>query len=256
VARTLHRHIETELRSRGAGVSYLVAIESNDAAFALFEREGFALHATLVMPGLLVHREMEEGRDGIRMATAEDLPRVARLINDTWQGYEFGEPVTAEALGDFIARTPAFGIENVLLIEEDGEVLACLGYWDWSQVTRLTVQGLSTRLRLLSGVLDLASWILPLPGGVHAGDTLAQVVLTPVGYRCPGDLAPLVRRVNNVCLAAGIDQIFAVCDRACDLLEALHGFVRMDSGLHLMWKSLEEGIAPGRGLSYVDGRDL
>ncbi|MFL7808305.1 MAG: hypothetical protein AB8I80_06725, partial [Anaerolineae bacterium] len=192
----------------------------------------------------------------IRTATDDDLPQVAALANDTWRGHALYEPATSASLAAFIERTPAFDAENLLILERGKQIVAALGFWDWSRITRLTVHALGPRLRMLSGLLDVAGHVWRLPSGVHAGDTLTQAVLTPVAYRTPADLAILVRRVNNLCLARGIGQIFTVCAQDHPMLNSLKGLITLDSNLHVMVKPLAAGVALDAGPVYLDGQDL
>jgi hypothetical protein len=166
------------------------------------------------------------------------------------------EPQNGASLADFVERTPAYGLENLLLVEDGGQIRAALGYWDWSRITRLTVQALSLKIRLLGLALDVAGWFRPMPSGVKAGDTLKQAVLTPIAYRAPEDLRLLMHRVNNRCLTAGIGQIFSVFDRDPTLEALVKDFITIDTDLHLLVKPLRAGLALGSGPIYLDGKDL
>ena len=71
---------------------------------------------------------------------------------------------------ELISRTPGYSIDNLFLIEKEGELLACLGFWDWSQVIEMKVIKLKTSMKPR----------LPRPGEV-----IKQIVLTPISFVRP-----------------------------------------------------------------------
>jgi hypothetical protein len=125
-------------------------MEGNLPSIRLFEREGFKRYRTLLMSVLAVQREMKVPSHGeIRAVEPGELANVADLLNRTWQGRELYEPNTAETLAQFIHRTPAFSHDNLQVLEDKGEIVACLGGWNWGQVMRVTVKSLSRKLRMI-----------------------------------------------------------------------------------------------------------
>ncbi len=258
VAGALHRHMECELEQRQAALSYLVVIEGNRPAMRLFESLGFCRHRTLAMPGLMIYRAMDLRPSGaaVRTAAPGDLEAVAAMLNDTWAAGQLHEPATAASLRQFVARTPAYSLDNLYLLEAGGELLAAAGCWDWSRITQLTVRALSPKLQLMALVLDAARPLRSMPRVPRPGHTLEQAVLTPVAFRAPEHLALLLGHVNNVCLAAGIEQLFTVAEHGHPVLAALKRIMHIDTALHLYVKPLRAGLVlDGRPVA-LDGRDL
>jgi predicted N-acetyltransferase YhbS len=262
IAQALHERITEQLRAEGARLTYLVVIEGNAPAMRLFEGLGFERVRTLVMPGLVVYREMDEGlgQGEIRTATREDLAEIAALRDETWGRHRLYDPLSADELAAQIERMPAYGLGDILVAEAEGQICGCVGYWDWSQITRITVQGQSWKMRLIGLGLTVGGWFRALPDPIRAGDTLKQVVLTPLAWRDTAALERLLRRVNNLCLQRGIGQIFCVGEAGSALLGHLQGFIHIDTDLHLYVKPLREGARIGAeigdGPVYLDGRDL
>jgi N-acetylglutamate synthase-like GNAT family acetyltransferase len=258
VATRLHRRIEQALQEQGAALVYLVMIEGNTPAMALFEEMGFAQLSTFTMPSLVVYREMDIDLAGgtIRPARAGDLERIAELTNATWQEAQLTEPMSAEGLARFIERTPALDLHDFLVLEKDGQLLACAGCWDWSQITRLTVISLAWKMKLINLGLDLVGLFRPMPDSIRAGDTLEQLALTKVGFRHPRHLPTLLTHINNVCLERDLGQIFLVCEPRHPLLDHLDGFIHIDTGVHLYAKTLQPGLEIGPGPVYLDGVDM
>jgi GNAT superfamily N-acetyltransferase len=257
VGTLLHRHIEDYLASEGVALSYLVVMEGNLPPMRLVEGQGFALHRTLVMAGLAVYEEMDASSTGsIRPAVPQDSRAVAELLNQTWEGYDLYEPSSVEGLARFVERTPAYGFDNVLLLEDQGRLLACLGFWDWSQITRITVIEPSLRMRMLGLLIGAASRLRAMPRPPKAGDILRQMVLTPIGFVDVGDLGVLMGHVNNHALESGIGSIFCVCERDHPLLSSMTGFRRIDTAFHLYVKPLQPDVLLSETPVFVDGIDL
>jgi GNAT superfamily N-acetyltransferase len=257
VAKQIHREIEDHLLQNGAVLSYLLVMGGNSPAMRLFEGQGFKLHRTLVMPGLPLYKKMEIPSKGkLRSVMPRDLTAVAMLLNDTWRGYDLYEPTSAEALAQFINRTPAYRFENLILLEDRGEISACLGFWDWRQVMRITVVKRSLKMRMIGMLLDFLRNFRPMPRRIKEGDTLKQMILTPIAFKDPGHLAVLIRYLNNQALQEGIEQIFCVCERDHVLLSAMKGFVRIDTTIYLYVKPLQQNVSMGNIPVFIDGIDL
>jgi GNAT superfamily N-acetyltransferase len=257
IARQLHRHIEDHLTQRGALYAYLVIMEGNLPSMRLFAGEGFKLHRKLIMPVLPIYREMEVPAIGkIRSMVPEDLDSVSRLLNDTWQGYDLYEPASAEGLAGFINRTPGYRFDNVLILEDQGEILACLGFWDWRCIMRITVIERSLRMRIIGLLLGFMRAFRSMPGPIKAGKTLKQMMLTPIAFRNLRHLDVLLRCMNNQALTSGIEQIFCVSEADHPLLSCMKGFIRIDTGIYLYVKPLQQKVSMGNNPVFIDGIDL
>jgi len=245
------------LTQQGAVLAYTLIMERNIPSMRYVESQSFKLHTKLIMPGLAIYKEMDIPSKGkIRPITQEDLNAVARLMNDTWQGYELYEPTSAERLAAFIQRVPAYSFDNLLILEDQGEILACLGFWDWRQIMRITVIERSLKMRMIGSLLHLIGRFRPMPRGVNAGDTLNQIMLTPIAFKQPAHLTLLLRYMNNQALSRGIEQIFCICELKHPLLNSMKGFIRINTGVNLYIKPLQPNIWVSDKPVYVDGVDM
>jgi GNAT superfamily N-acetyltransferase len=244
VAKQLHQHIEDRLAQHGAMLSCCLIIEGNLPSMRLFEGQGFKLHRTFVMPGLAVYKEMDViSRAKIRSTTSEDLVAVAELLNETWQGFELYKPTSADALAQFVTRTPAYSFDN-------------LGFWDMSQIAWVTVKALSLKMRMIGLLLDIARYLRSVPRSLKPGDTLKQIMLTPIAFKDPRHLAVLLKYVNNQVLPRGIGQIFCICERDHVLLSSMKGFIRIDTAMHVYIKPFQQDMLMGDNPVFIDGIDL
>jgi GNAT superfamily N-acetyltransferase len=255
-AMMLHRNIEDYFKKEEVALSFLVIMEGNEPSIRLFDSQGFKLHRTLVMPTVFSYKAIERPSVGqIRPINPKDMATVAELLNETWKGYDFYEPYSAESLARLIDRTPAFTFNDFIALEDHGEILACLGAWDWSQITKLTVKALSLRLKMIALIIDLASLFRAMPRSVKPGTTLKQWCLTLIGFKAPEHLATLLRYMNNLAMKRGIDQIFCVCEQDHEILSALKGLFHVNVGVHLYVKSFEGELDP-KNRVFLNGIDL
>jgi len=257
VAIELLRYRWDYLTQQGAVLAYMLIIEGNLPSMRYVESQSFKLHRKLIMPGLAIYKEMDvPSRGKIRPIVQEDLDAVAKLMNDTWQGYELCEPTSAEGLAAFIQRIPAYSFDNLLVLEDQGEILACLGFWDWRQIMRITVIERSLKMRMIGSLLDLIRNFRPMPRGVNAGDTLNQIMLTPIAFKEPEHLIVLVRYLNNQARLRGIEQIFCICERDHPILRNMKGFIRVNTAVNLYIKPLQSGISMSDKPVFIDGIDM
>lgn len=257
IAGQLHQVRENYLRQRGAVLSYTLIMEGNIPSMRYIARQGFKRHRTLVMPGIMVYKEMDtKNRGRVRLIVPEDLPAVANLVNETWQDYELHEPMTADSLARLVARTPAYSYDNILVLEENSQITACLGFWDWSQVMQITVKALSLKMRATGFLLNMVRIFRPIPRGPKAGDILKQMVLTPIGFRDREYLTALLRHVNNRAFFKGIQQMFCLCERGHPLLSSLKGFIHVDTAMHIYIKPLRDDVSLADQPVFTNGLDL
>jgi GNAT superfamily N-acetyltransferase len=257
LAKHLLQYMDDQLIQNGAILVYGLILEGNLPSMKLVESLGFKLHRTLVMPALAIYKEMNVPSKGkIRSMVREDLDTVAKLLNETWQGHDFYEPTSADGLARFITRTPGYSFDNLLILEDQGEILACLGFWDWRQIMRVTVIERSLKMRMIGSIVDLVGRFRPMPRGVNAGDTLNQIMLAPIGFKEPAHLTLLLRYLNNGALSRGIEQIFCICESNHPLLNSMKGFIRINTGVNPYVKSLKPKLWRSNKPLFVDGIDM
>jgi len=257
IAGKLHVAREEYLRERGAIMTYALILDENVSSMRYVEKEGFSQHRMLIMPSIMVNKEMDTSGDArVRPITSKDLPAVAELVNKTWEGYQLYEPLTADSLSHLVMRTPIYTYNDILVLEENRKIMACLGYWDWSRVFKIVVNSLSWKVRAMSILLTIASRFSNIPRGPRVGETLKQIVLTPIGYSDIEHLSVLLKHVNNRAFAMGIQQIDCICEKDHPLLESTKGFIRIDSGIHVYIKPLKEGAQLSDGPVFINGLAL
>ncbi len=257
IAGQLHQTREDYLRKQGAVLSYSLIMGGNDPSIRHLVRQGFYRHKTIIMRSIPVFKEMNARTEkNVRQIVSEDLSAVAGLLNSTWKGYELYEPMTAVSLEHLLVGTSAYSFDNLLVLEDGGDIAACMGFWDWSRVMRITVEALSTKMRMMNLIVDIMRLFRPLPQGPKPGDVLRQAVLTPIGFKDPKYLSMVLPYINNLALAKGIQQIFFLAERNHALHRLLKGFIHIDTDIHLYIKPLGNNLLLSGGPVYIDGLDM
>jgi GNAT superfamily N-acetyltransferase len=257
VASLLHRHIEDDLRENGAVLTYCVIMEGNVPSMRLIESHGFRRHRTLAIRSYQVYREMEVSFSGsIRTATREDIEALTTLLEETWGQHELYRPRTSRDLEGFIQRTPEFSYENLWIAESNGRIQACAGLWDWSRITRMTLDSQSRMIHVMGWIANVMRLFRPMPRMIRPGETIRQCVLTPIAFQSPVFLEALFASLNNFALSRGNDQMLCVAEPTDPVFSEIRGFIHVDTRLHLYVKPLKEGIELRDGPVYVDGIDL
>jgi hypothetical protein len=219
-------------------------------------RQGFQLHRALSLLGLAVfqHLPLDTGYK-VRTATTADLPVISDLINLTWQDHELFEMKSTERLKRLISRTPGYHLDNLFLLEKDNAILACLGYWDWSQIIRMTVQKLNSQMKLANLLLDTVRLFKPIPRLPRPGQLIKQLILTPIAFQDPQHLTPLLRHINNLALQKKFGYIYCICEKDHPLLASMQGFTRSDTTILIYIKYLKDNILLSNKPLFIDGID-
>jgi hypothetical protein len=121
---------------------------------------------------------------------------------------------------------------------------------------RITVQSLNLQLRLLGWALGAASRLRPMPRMVWPGQTMKQWALTPIAFKQPRHLAALLRRVNNLALQSGVEQLTFIGEKDHAMFQSIQGFFKADVQACLYVKPLDPGVSLSDAPVYIDGVDL
>jgi hypothetical protein len=154
-----------------------------------------------------------------------------------------------------LARLPGLDLSDVWVLEDSGQVVACLALWDWTRITRLTVHALPLRFQVLGAVLNTVRRVRPVPGIPAVGETWKQWCLPLIAFEEPKHLGVLLRYVNNESLRRGADQIVAIRERGDRLGLSMKGLLSLTFAGHLYVKPLQPVLLGSRPV-HIPGIDL
>lgn len=258
IVRQLYEHCERFLKGQGVGMGYGLILRDNLANRRAAEKAGYEAYEGPRIEYLFTFRKMpvESATKRVRTMSPGDAGTVCDLLNAMWMGHDLYEPVTEEKLFSDIKRVPGLDLANVLVVEENGRVVACASYWDWSEITKVTVKSWNTRIKMTSIALDIARTFRDLPVLTRPGDTLRQWCLIHFAFSSIEDFAMLLRYINNLAVDSGIDQLCFVCSKEHKAVRELKGFLRLGFNSMMYVKTFDGGMNLGDAELWISGVSL
>ncbi len=161
---------------------------------------------------------------GIRPARAEDLPRIAALLNRVGRTRNFAPVWSAESLAALgrSGLTPG----DFLLAEEAGEITGCAALWDQSTRRQAVVRGYAGPLGRFR---PLANAVAPFTGMPHmpaVGERIKQAAISHLAARDGRLVAPLLAGLRGRAYRRGIATLFLGLPASDPTLETIRKRMR------------------------------
>ena len=251
----LYQYIEDYMTNNGVALSYCMVFEDNKLANFVTRKHGYKLYSNSSMVYLSVYRNMKiKNTNNIRHANKEDLNEISKLLNKTRKGYDLYESSSSSLLAKFIKHTPEFNYKNMLLFEKDGEILACLGYWN--KIIKAEVTALNFKSQVYIVMNKLLKLFKRLPKALEPGFFLKRMLAIKTGYRDLPYLLELFKFINNLAYRDKFNQIVMVYGKDCSILNKLKDFHYIITPLNFYIKTFTDGIDLGNNPIYFDAIDL
>jgi L-amino acid N-acyltransferase YncA len=247
IAMLLSERREEIAREQDCDLIFSHITEGNIPSIRLQEKKGFMHIKDSISYVLMVYKPHKLSTDSeIRPAMKTDLPRIVDLINNTHSEYDLYKPHTIDEFSELVDRRSHYNLQNILVYESEGKVEACLGYWDYTNVTKVTVLKLSRKNRLMSSVLAFLGIFTKMPRIPSSGQVMKQYFLQDIGFTKPQYLAELVKYVNNMALENDI-QYLTIMGVEEPISEVLSKFMHTNSTDHIFAKPLKDLDLTGFG---------
>ncbi len=258
IVRKLYEHCEQFLKSRGVRIGFGLIMQDNEANRRAAGRAGYDALKGPCVEYVLTYRKMPvlNSSKRVRTMTTDDAAAVCDLLNRMWTGYDLYEPVTVEKLLSDIRSIPEFGLNNILIVEADGRIVACASYWDWSKITKITVRSWNARIKLTSAALGVARVFREVPVLTRPGKALKQWCLINFAFSSIEDFKILLTHINNLAVDSKIDQVCFVCNDGHAAVKDLTGFIRLGFDSMLYAKSLNGGMRLNNSHLWIGGLGL
>lgn len=214
--------------------------EGNIPSMKLQEKKGFMHIKDSISYVLMVYKPQKLSTNAeIRPAEKNDLSQIVDLINNTHSEYDFYKPLKIDEFSELVERRAHYSFHNILVYETEGTVEACLGYWDYNKVTKMTVLQLSRKNRLMNLVLAFLGIFTKMPKIPNSGQLMKQYFLQDIGFTKPEYLSELVRYLNNIALENDI-QYLTMLGVEEPISDVLSKFMNITSTEHIFAKPLKE----------------
>jgi L-amino acid N-acyltransferase YncA len=242
--------------SAGAEQVFGWILEDNTPSLKAFGRIGYADERVLNVYAFLPYRQQNVPA-GVRPMQDKDLEQVADILNHTYADYDYYYPYTPDTLTAFLRRLPGFSTDDYYVYEKDGEIVSCLGCWDYSKAINGTIIRLSRQLGIISGLVKFLRIFGRVPRVPEIGKNWAYCVPELPGYRnSPDDLIPLWKQMNNFAVKRNTNVIMFPLDPRSDLVQLTRQGLHVKIGLHQVMRPLTEKAIPSTRLIYADPIDI
>jgi hypothetical protein len=191
---------------------------------------------------------------GVRRAGEQDVPAIARLLDDDGRRRPFGYPMEEIELRRRLATWPGLSIESFYVAESArGELLGTIALWDATPAKRMIVREYRRGLRRVRLAYDLAARLLRRPRLPAPGDQLRYAYVTHQAVRDddPRVLQSLLRSAARERRDSG-EHFLSICAPADGVVDAAtRGFFATNLAARLFVVT-----APGRTSdpSWFSGR--
>ncbi|MHA1862549.1 MAG: GNAT family N-acetyltransferase [Candidatus Thorarchaeota archaeon] len=247
IAALLGDHREKIAVEQDCDLVFCQITEGNIPSIRLQEKRGFMHIRDSTIYVLMIYKPQNPSTNAIiRPAEKVDLPRIVDLINATHSEYDLYKPLKIDEFSELLENRTHYNLHNILVYETEGTVEACLGYWDYNKVTKMTILQLSRKNRLMSLVLAFLGIFTKMPKIPNSGQLMKQYFLQDIGFTKPEYLSELLRHLNNMALENDIQYLtmLGVEDPISDVLSK---FMNTTSTEHIYAKLLKDLDLTGFG---------
>lgn len=119
----------------------------------------------------------------VRRATIEDIPKIARILHETYKNHDCSPLFDDSALEAELEKDESFNIDCFRVAEKEGVVVACAAFWDQSHIRQTVVTTYSTKVQICLAILSVLKAFLPIPPLPKPGRPLKYLY-----FRLPGSL--------------------------------------------------------------------
>jgi len=249
IAEKLQRHIEDTALENDVDLLHLDIIEDNIPSISLFSKMGFEKVKDCMTISLMPYKRQRTAAEGnIRSMEEADVDDVTGLINEMYRGYDFFAPFQPKGFLEYLGRIPHFDFHNILVLEDNGELEACLGIWEYDKVRKYIVEKLNWRLNAQTYLIRLIGLFTRMPYIPKPGEPLLSYNLATVAYKRPESMTELLKKTISIALENKINFIHVTIDPSCPMATVLSQFryqTRMK--LHVFTKPLKQERFPHSG---------
>ena len=246
IAEKLQGHIEHTALDNGVDLLHLDIIEDNIPSINLFSKMGFEKVKDCMTISLMPYKRQTIAADGnIRCMEEADVDNVTALINEMYRGYDFFAPFQPKDFVEYLGRIPHFDFRNILVLEDNGMLEACLGVWEYDKVRKYIVEKLNWRLKAQTSLIRLIGLFTRMPYIPKPGEPLLSYNLATAAYKRPESMTELLKKTVNIALENKINFIHVTIDPSCPMATVLSQFrfqTRMK--LHVLTKPLKQERIP------------
>ena len=259
IAEKLQRYIEHASLEKDVKLLHLDIIEDNLPSIGLFSKMGFKKVKDCTTFSLMPYKKQRTtGEADIRSMNKADVDDVTNLVNEMYRDYDFFVPFQPKDFPEYLRRMPNFDFHNVLVLEDNDGIKACLGYWDHSKVRRYIVEKMNRTLRIQAYLMRLIGLFAAMPRIPKSGEPLLNYNLTTMACKNSESMTELIKHTVNIALENKVNLIIAAIDPRNPIAANLSQFRHTEMKLHFFAKSFRQERLPNLGERklYIDAAEM
>jgi GNAT superfamily N-acetyltransferase len=259
IGEKLQRHIEHVVLEKDVNLLHLDIIEDNFPSISLFSKMRFQKVKDCTTFSLIPYkRQRTAGEANIRSMNEADVDDVTNLINEMYHDYNFFAPFQPKDFLEYLRRMPHFDFHNILVLRRNGNLEACLGYWDYSKVRRYIVEKMNRTLRIQTYLMKLIGLFAKMPRMPRLGEPLLSYNLTTMACRNSESMTELIKYSVNIALENKVNLILVAVDPGNPIATILSQFRHTELKLYFFTKSLRQERLPNLGERklYIDATEM
>ena len=242
-----------------ADLMYAFIVEENVPSLRMVEKMGYLPWKNVRQNLLVAYKEVEVASPGsIRPLRMDDVPEVVELINGIYGDHDFYLPFTVESFLGYVERMPHYGVEDILVYEDEGKITAVLGSWEYYRILAPRVIKYNFRMRVQMLMLRVMGLFTDVPKMPGFGEKSLQCILTPLAYRDMESCRELLRHVNNLAIREGVHFVTLICEVGSPQEELMGGYRHTTVTVHQMVKPLKGQVydSPSTRRLYMNVEDV
>ena len=251
--------LEAEKRIREIGYSriYCLIIEQNNASKALVEKHRYSKKRELKICALSAYKKFVIAPQlKIERIKKNEIRDAVNLINEYNSGREHFIQFNPESFESYIKRIPAYGLENLWVVKDDGKIVACAGLWDCSILQKMCYTKEPFIWKVMRGLFGFLSFFSKMPKIPAEGEYFKAHYIADHAFQQnrPDAMLNLIRHLNNVLFDMSRDFFGTQLDPDDPLFEILKKFNPQIESLSVYAKAFEREL-PEYTSFYGDIRD-
>lgn len=160
----LIKKVEKDLIYNGASYAYSYVFEANDAASAMFKKNGYTIIEESQTQALFIYKRASVSYDySIRLVEMDDIPHIVKILNDLYEGWSHFVPFTPESFLLHMKNVPGYGMDKLWVALSGNNIVACAGLWDLAPLARMYYTKEPASMKVLGTLLHFLSHIISVP---------------------------------------------------------------------------------------------
>jgi len=250
----IHKALED---ADGADLAYGIIMEENNPSIALFEKMGFRNVHDPVLFNIPLYARREHATSKVRAMKTDDLSSVVNLVNDHYHDRDFSSLISESAFQKKAERLPGYGLQRIQVIEDGKRIAACTGLWDYSEIFRISVLHMSTKLRMLTYFLRFINIFKKTMRLPSVGEPFRLMYAKDFAFAEKTDVAKeLIEHCLSLAYSNGCSFLSFILDPADPAIHLLTEYKPIKVKYHVYAKSLNEKDLTSSNMVYIDPADL